>query len=63
MKYDCDILKCACGCTTFTVARDGLIECSACYAPTANHMATKANVRAEIKSRRVKIIKPKKAAA
>jgi hypothetical protein len=34
-----DIIECECGSRTFTIARDGLIECSECRHPTADHIA------------------------
>lgn len=37
-----DIIECECGSRTFTIARDGLIECSKCMHPTADHIAFEA---------------------
>ena len=56
MRYT-DILKCECGCKTFTIARDGLIECAACKHPTANHVAVNWNVDRLLARRGVKILK------
>lgn len=51
-----DILQCECGCTSFHVARDGLIECADCGHPNANHLAVKADVDASLAARGVRVI-------
>lgn len=55
-KSDDDIIQCECGCTTFTIARDGLIECADCGHPTDGHLAVETDVRKALTKHGVEII-------
>jgi len=54
-KSETDIIQCECGCTHFTIARDGLIECAECGHPTDGHVAVEADVRTLVLARGVAI--------
>lgn len=56
MKSETDIIQCDCGCTHFTVSRDGLIECAECGHPTDGLIAIEKDVHKELGKRGVKII-------
>lgn len=56
MKSETDIIQCECGCTQFTVSRDGLIECAECGHPTDGHVAVEVDVRKALAKHGVKII-------